>query len=489
MKSKHWRRLAALVIFSLFAIAYFLPESVGDKSRKIVLLTQLSPSLTRFGPRLALAGVILASVVLLGRWYCSVLCPAGLVQELFHRIGGWLGVRRLRYVPAATPRFRLFLIVLATLAGTAALANFLDPIGLYGRLAVPAGASIRALIGGTGASEWRDTAALVAVLAGAAFLIAPSLFRGRWFCDALCPVGAVLGLCGSAARRNVRMDPGKCVSCGQCERICPTRCQDAKNRKMDAERCVVCLDCVDACDFGALSYGRGQRNVPEGEGRRNFLNASASFAAGGLFVFSRPLMGSLAMIPDDPALPVLPPGTEGANHHKRSCVSCQSCVLSCPVGIIQPQSPDMRPVLDYDRGYCQYNCVACNVSCPSQTFRRLTLEQKQTTRIGTTTLELDRCVVVVQKNACGACAEVCPTHAVRMRSQGPGLPTIPDFDPRYCIGCGACYHVCPAEPRAFQVEGVDRQSTTPGVRPGGHDAVDADIEPAGSPDDLTEFPF
>ena len=76
--------------------------------------------------------------------------------------------------------------------------------------------------------------------------------------------------------------------------------------------------------------------------------------------------------------------------------------------------------------------------------------------------------MVEKKQACGACAEVCPTHALRMQpyAEAKGLPQ-PIFEEAYCIGCGACRYACPVtdEPRAFEIAGVPRQTTTPGIRP------------------------
>ena len=49
----------------------------------------------------------------------------------------------------------------------------------------------------------------------------------------------------------------------------------------------------------------------------------------------------------------------------------------------------------------------------------------------------DNCVVVTDKTACGACAEHCPTKAVRMMPYEEEL-TLPELDTEVCVGCGAC---------------------------------------------------
>jgi ferredoxin len=116
---------------------------------------------------------------------------------------------------------------------------------------------------------------------------------------------------------------------------------------------------------------------------------------------------------------------------------------------------------------------------------------KQRTRIALSALDREKCVVITRGEACGACAEVCATRALRMEPLQPGLftgaapgLTAPVLDPEYCIGCGGCFHVCPAEPRAFVVTGVTPQVVTPGIRPSDSEEENADI-PVWSGD----FPF
>ncbi len=150
----------------------------------------------------------------------------------------------------------------------------------------------------------------------------------------------------------------------------------------------------------------------------------------------------------------------------------------------------LRPTLDYNLGFCHYNCRACLDSCPAHAFRHsLTLEERQKIRVARVALDLPRCVAVLNNTACGACAEVCPTHALQMVEQGGGKPTIPDFDPAYCIGCGACYHACPAEPRAFVVQGLAVHETAQGIRPSIAPESEAAPHVLPEPGDLTDFPF
>jgi formate hydrogenlyase subunit 6/NADH:ubiquinone oxidoreductase subunit I len=185
---------------------------------------------------------------------------------------------------------------------------------------------------------------------------------------------------------------------------------------------------------------------------------------------------------------IIPPGALNVERYLSRCVGCQACVRACPVGIIKAEKSP-QPGIVYGDGYCQFNCVECGKVCPANAIFGIDAEMKRRTRMALSRLTLPKCVVVSKGQACGACAEVCPTHALSMTRYGehPGL-TIPSFGEAYCIGCGACLAVCPAVPNAFDVRGVRVQALTPGIR----EAREETGEEEGSPVPMTaddDFPF
>jgi len=113
------------------------------------------------------------------------------------------------------------------------------------------------------------------------------------------------------------------------------------------------------------------------------------------------------------------------------------------------------PFLDYGRAFCQYECVACSAACPSGALLDRTPELKKREAVGKSALILSDCIVVAKGTRCGACAEHCPTGAVRIeRVLGRRLP-VPVLHTPTCIGCGACETVCPATPfKAMTVSGL-----------------------------------
>ncbi|MDR2391597.1 MAG: 4Fe-4S dicluster domain-containing protein [Planctomycetota bacterium] len=485
MKFTTARKMAAFLILAFFLAIYLFSESDGIGYRVIGLTSQFSPSLSRFGWCTAIALAWLVAAGFAGRLYCSLFCPAGLLQEISHRFGRLMGTSRLRFRPAPLLRSALIPAILAGLAlffGLAAPVAILEPVGLFGRLAQPL-AQLAAAYGSP-----ISLLAVPALVSSVIVLVAVPLFKGRWFCAELCPVGALLRLAATVpAGRRLVVNPEKCVSCGRCEKICQTGCADSRNKRIDSSRCVLCLDCLDVCAPSAIA---GARPVPPAAGgRRVAVGRLAALAVGGGFFAFRqmPPILDLAAAADG----IVPPGSLSPGRHRRRCVACQACVPACPMGIISSEGTmDGRPVLDFNRGFCQYNCFACQPSCPAGVFLPVPLDRKKRIRIARTAFTISRCVVLTQGTACGACAEVCPTFSLVMVKQDrEGLPTKPDFDPEPCIGCGACWHVCPAMPRAFAITPLRRHEEAGEPRlPPSNSGADASREEYddGAPAD---FPF
>lgn len=475
MKHGKWIFPASLCVLAGYVLVYVNTGENWISPRKAFLSPQLTTSLTGLLPKFVLAVVLLALTAALGRWYCRLLCPAGTVQEIFSRIGGALGLRKLRHAPAPSRTLLLGIVGIASVLGLRALAQLTDPIGLFARLTLP----LSGLLPGA-----ENIVVWLILIAGAALLVVLPLFKGRLFCDRFCPVGALLGVAARIpGRQKFSMLSSACTSCGKCAAVCPVQCADPARKTIDPLRCLDCGDCARVCPAGAIAAG----HAGKAKERRSFLGSAVAGAAG-IFALSRP---ASALIAQDASVPqITPPGTVGDTRHRQYCIGCQACAAACPAHVLRlKDGSGLRPVLDYDFGSCHYTCTLCLASCPAHAFRRLSPEERQRVRIARVRLELPRCVVLANGTDCGACGEVCPTHAVQM-VPGPDGQTVPDFDPAYCIGCGACYHACPAEPRAFVVEGLAKHETAQGIRPPvAPGAETAEPRALPEPGELTDFPF
>ena len=89
--------------------------------------------------------------------------------------------------------------------------------------------------------------------------------HGRLWCNAVCPVGTLLGLVSRFAFFKPVFDLEKCNGCGICSRKCKAECIDPTLHQIDLSRCVACYDCVEACRQKAISiglYGKTAQEVP-----------------------------------------------------------------------------------------------------------------------------------------------------------------------------------------------------------------------------------
>jgi ferredoxin len=444
MKKTRIRLSIMLVVLLLGVLSYV----AGPMERSAWFSWQFSPALAAMGWTTFYTVFFIVLAVVFGGIYCSVLCPAGIVQELAFKAGKAIRLSRVRYKRGI--RYWPLLIAAAiTLAmGFAGLANLLDPVGWFGRLTAPVVEFSRDMLYGSDyAAGYYGIAGLPIILATVLLVLVP-VFSGRWFCDRLCPVGAVLGTFASLSRKQIQIDRENCTSCHACEKACPARCINSGKREIEAERCVLCLECLDSCPMGAISHGSDFS-----ASRRRAIASGLAWMGTLAFLSARSVRAGILSFANRVGT-VLPPGAVNADRYFQKCIGCQSCSAACPVGIIKPMLPGAQPELRFDLGFCQYECNACSLSCPSGALTPLSVDDKKRTRLAKTSFSLEKCVVITEGTACGACAEICPVHALVMVEQGGDLPPKPEYHPEHCIGCGACLYVCPARPTAFQIAGL-----------------------------------
>ena len=410
------------------------------------------------------------------------------MQDIFSWIGGKFKKNRfsyakekkiLRYVVCA-------LFFLAMIIGFAPITTLIEPYSAYSRIVNSLFKPLYDLLNNwlasldaandrynfTEVQIWtRSVTTFVVAIVTLVLLGALAIWKGRLYCNTICPAGTLLGSISRVIKEGcrVRFDKDKCKQCGMCEKNCKAQAIDFKNGTVDYSRCVVCGDCLDKCKFDALHY-KYALNQPAKEAkpvdkeRRAFLVGAA--VAGTTAAMAQTEMkvdGGLAVIEDKKAPKrqtlVTPPGSMSIRHLEKHCTACQLCVSSCPNNVLRPSTDlmhFMQPTMSFERGYCRPECTRCGEVCPAGAIKPITREEKTSIHVGHAVWIKENCVVLTDGVSCGNCARHCPTGAIQMIDyEGPnGTVQVPAVDENKCIGCGACENLCPARPfSAIYVEG------------------------------------
>lgn len=434
--------------------------------------------------------VVVALIVLtlvLGRIYCSVICPLGILQDIF----GWLGkkAKKNRYTFSKEKKWLrypvLALFVIAFVAGIGTIVQLLAPYSAFGRIATnllqpiwQTGNNVLASI-----AEYYDSYAfyhsevwlrslpsLCIAAITLVILLVLAWRNGRTYCNTVCPVGTVLSFFSRFSWLKIHFDTEKCRNCSLCTKNCKAACIDYKNHTVDYSRCVVCGDCIESCKFGALKYApnnhntQSNPNTPTDTSKRSFLVTSALLTTAALAQEAKKTDGGFAEIEDKVAperqTPLTPPGSLSAQNMARNCTGCQLCISECPNQVLRP-SDDwmhlMQPVMSYERGYCRPECTRCSQVCPAGAIKPIRHEDKASTQIGHAVWVKKNCIPLTDGVDCGNCARHCPVGAIEMVPSDPDDEEsirIPVVNESRCIGCGACENLCPARPfSAIYVEG------------------------------------
>ena len=455
--------------------------------------------------------VIAISVLtlILGRIYCSVICPLGIMQDIF----AWFGKKKKKNRYSYSKEMKwlrypvLVLFIIAHAAGIAVLVQLLAPYSTFGIIATNllqpvyvAGNNVLAAIAENYDSYafyhsdvWlRSVSSLVIAIVLLVILAVLAWRNGRTYCNTICPVGTILSFLSRFSLLKIHFDEEKCRNCSLCSKNCKAARIDYKTHTVDGSRCVVCGNCIESCKFGALKYSRGHggtearrhENTPTADisrspaptyprtsatptdpSKRSFLIGSALLTTAAMAQQKDKIMdGGLAEIVDKVAperqTPIAPPGALSRANLEKHCTGCQLCVTECPNQVLRPNTDLlhlMQPVMSYERGYCRPECNQCSQVCPAGAIKPIEKEVKASTQIGHAVWIKKNCIPLTDGVSCGNCARHCPTGAIEMVLSDPDneeSPEIPVVNEAICIGCGACENLCPARPfSAIYVEG------------------------------------
>ncbi len=419
MKAYNIRRIFAIIVLtgSIFAFFGLYPVKFLD--------IEITPLFQRLVVDFSITALVLNIIIILftllfGRFYCSTVCPFGILQELFALSINKKGNK--------TKNYPLIYFILAAcfgmlFGGSAVILRYIDPYAVFGSA--------------FSFSLWG--------LITLALILALVFFKNRFFCSNICPVGAFLGILSKFAPLKIYQDK-TCTKCGLCEKYCPTGSINAKETKVDNETCVKCLRCLKECKRKAVKFGAKSEYKAFNPSRRTFL-----ISAGALILFGGMLKAGAELtekIKNKISNVILPPGAISENRMINKCLNCNLCIKNCPNKILAPKNKDFGAVhIDYGRGkgFCKYDCNECSKVCPAGAIKKISLDTKKQTRIAIASIDPDKC------SKCKICISECPGRAII--EEGGQIAA----NGSKCIGCGKCKKSCPNG--AIEIYSIREQRT------------------------------
>lgn len=160
---------------------------------------------------------------------------------------------------------------------------------------------------------------------------------------------------------------------------------------------------------------------------------------------------------------IRPPGAIREDAFLAKCIRCGECMKVCPTTAVHPASLEAglegawSPILNFNVGYCEYECNLCSQVCPTQAIRLIEVPEKQKLKIGLAYIDKNRCLPYAYSRTCIVCEEHCPTPKKAIWFEDVQVLNIqgekvivkqPRVDPDLCIGCGICELKCPVRGQA-----------------------------------------
>lgn len=217
------------------------------------------------------------------------------------------------------------------------------------------------------------------------------------------------------------------------------------------------LWCWTLCPCGGMQdilwkmprlWVKRESGMAEKSSRRRFLKGVIFFTLAGMGSYvSRNLTRVQAFF--------RPPGAVAEGLFLTRCSRCGNCVSVCPTQFLQPvetlgeawHTPKTRlnEAGIPNTVFCQKDCVACTQVCPTEALLPLRPTEKKQMKIASIQLDFTRCRLYYQRE-CNLCEQECPYEAISMVWSEEEYSKVPTINNDVCTGCGCCIASCPGEP-------------------------------------------
>ena len=466
----------ALLLFTAITLLVLDFTSSFDTLFSWIAKIQIVPAI--LAVNFIVVAVLVVVTLLMGRIYCSVICPLGTYQDCI----AWLWRKlfqkgRAKYHHIEHPHIHniirgsfLALFIILMVCGMVGVASLIAPYSSYVRMILTILKPLY-LIGNNalayiaeqmdsyafyGVEVWfQPSLVLISTLITWLVISFMAARWGRLYCNSICPVGSVLGLLARFSWFKPVIANDKCVHCGLCERGCKAQAIKITRDEtaIDYTRCVDCFDCLEACKHGALGFqvssfkvqgSRVQGSGRQTEYRNNDItesNSQFSIFNSQLAKVAQPSQSRRSFL-----LTALSAGAGAALAQTGKKMDGGYAVIEEKV-IPERQTPILPPGAQ-SAEYFAKHCTACQLcvsECPNDVLRASTdLLHFMQPVMG---YEYGYC-----REECHKCSDVCPTGAINLADAAMKTSTkvgqahwikkncIPVTDG---VDCGNCARHCP----------------------------------------------
>ncbi|HOT06503.1 MAG: Polyferredoxin protein MvhB [Methanosaeta sp. PtaB.Bin039] len=259
-------------------------------------------------------------------------------------------------------------------------------------------------------------------------------------------------------------DYKKCIGCGICVDLCPTRALqkgplieiatglDAPPVLIDLDACAFCGMCANFCPVNAFSFRTNDLDIKDDPNYPRLLRKATANDRCLPCTLCEPVCPTDAItVKFDHTRQDFGQLREGISGKievdKDKCNLCGICARFCPAFMLLDQDrPDPRNLVPYqqllvDEELCDY-CGLCVGICPEEAIR---VEgeplEAQLDLKGSIDVDNEKCI------GCGRCALVCPYQAMDVTRPFEGEIRLDRTNLLKCdpLGCHGCFNVCPAD--------------------------------------------
>jgi len=171
-------------------------------------------------------GVSAVLSTLLGRFYCSWICPMNTAFKIIDLVYRKLGIKRLKSPGFLSNRFIRIGVLVLFVAAMVLLKRF--------------GIKLNTLLYLTIFS-----------------VLLTLIFQETFWHRHLCPFGTILSFTSRKALYSMKINEEECIECGKCQTVCPTgsilTLENGKRRNTSHE-CLLCGNCTEVCPVSVCQF-------------------------------------------------------------------------------------------------------------------------------------------------------------------------------------------------------------------------------------------